>query len=238
MSYFNNCPKRNNMRRNIIHFTMSKLIINPNECGYRSQILTRLGLPSGIYVCEHKTQVAGELLCNKSSEFPPRCPLKDGMPIITKSEHMIITDESKPKRRNRKNCLHSYVWKNENIFRCSWNYVKYPNCQGVNCGFYTETRFPKKGTPEYDIQLNRKKREYIAALYLYQNFINFNMEVKYYLIWSTIFKDSKIRIHTTLKDAQDFCKLLKNHDYDACVELDKNQFSDTTTGALLLSNPR
>jgi hypothetical protein len=63
--------------------------------------------------------------------------------------------------------------------------------------------------------------------------------VKYYLIWSTIFKDSKIRVHTTLETANRYCKMFTDQGFDACVELDKNQFPDTTTGALYnAGNPK
>jgi len=40
-----------------------------------------IGLPSGIYICWHKSKVIGEMICDKPIDFPKNCPLQDGMPI-------------------------------------------------------------------------------------------------------------------------------------------------------------
>lgn len=61
---------------------MSKLINNPRECGWRVQLETRLGLHIG-YTCRHSSKVIGSTSCNKGTEFPTDCPLKDGTLINT-----------------------------------------------------------------------------------------------------------------------------------------------------------
>ena len=57
-----------------------KLIEKSAECGYRKQVFTRLGLPSGMFVCAHPSKVIGDNFCSKSQEFPSSCPLEDAVP--------------------------------------------------------------------------------------------------------------------------------------------------------------
>lgn len=65
----------------------------PKECGYRKQVFTRLGLPSGIFVCSHSSKIAGETACNDSKEFPINCPLKDS--IIAPKTRMELLEIAK-----------------------------------------------------------------------------------------------------------------------------------------------
>lgn len=126
---------------------MAKLISNPKECAYRVQVLTRLGLPSGIYVCKHSSTVAGTVSCYIWDKFPTNCPLPTGFSIqqIIKDHPLMskrllkpktpylevgpLTHKELPKRRNRKDCIHYGVPPN---FECMAPYRHYA-CDGVNC---------------------------------------------------------------------------------------------------------
>ena len=56
-----------------------KIINKAKECGWRKQIITRLGFPTDIYCCAHTSTVIGTCFCNKEDEFPITCPLKEGL---------------------------------------------------------------------------------------------------------------------------------------------------------------
>jgi hypothetical protein len=126
---------------------MSKLISNPTECGWRRQSLTRLGLPTGIYVCYHKSRKVKALYCSKPIEFPTTCPLQTGYSIkqIIK-DHPLMTERlTKPKRRNRKDC--KYIDPANVIFRINRCKVRGADskeaigCTGVTCGYFeTKTK--------------------------------------------------------------------------------------------------
>lgn len=120
---------------------MSKLISNPTECGYRLQ-QQKGGFKSNQPICSHLETYGNK--CNEPSVFPTNCPLPDGITVeqcrlrtkmadeIAKSEKPIVF---KPKRRNRKDCVHNETPDVFGRLTClrPWGT---DDCIGVNCGFF------------------------------------------------------------------------------------------------------
>jgi hypothetical protein len=99
---------------------MGKLISSPIECGWRNNAPI-------IYSCVHP---GGPGTC-VTRVFPTNCPLQDGMSydehlkrvleLGSKKQTLKQSLGIKPKRRNRKNCIH------KGSLGCI-------PCKGVNCG--------------------------------------------------------------------------------------------------------
>ena len=131
---------------------MSKLISNPTECGYCNIEENYRDI-----VCKHPKNAGGDCF---GFTFPDTCPLQDGITIeqckespiemvdrLLKSgtqtireshshEILVVRRKSKPKRRNRRNCIHHRIPIGSRSLSCRSKDRISPNCIGVNCGYF------------------------------------------------------------------------------------------------------
>lgn len=105
---------------------LMKLIASPTECGYCD-----ISPNFRADICRHPKTPLLKCLPDK---FPDFCPLQDGEP----SERYYggvrggaNTPKDKPKRRNRKDCIHI-----EKHNGCSAPFKDTFHCEGVNCGHF------------------------------------------------------------------------------------------------------